>query len=154
MVSKNGNLLLNIGPRADGTIPEGMQTRLLAMGNWLKTYGEAIYGTKPWHNFGEYKGEIIEEEGVHYSRHSMRIHETEYRYTSKQDVIYVIAFQPANGEVRLNAFKGFDKSIIISIELLGEGPVEWKMDEQGLTLSPGTNKNFDLACVYKIKTVA
>ena len=154
VVSKNGNLLLNIGPRADGTIPEGMQTRLLAMGNWLKTYGEAIYGTKPWHNFGEYKGEIIEEEGVHYSRHSMRIHETEYRYTSKQDVIYVIAFQPANGEVRLNAFKGFDKSIIISIELLGEGPVEWKMDEQGLTLSPGTNKNFDLACVYKIKTVA
>ena len=47
-VSKNGNLLLNIGPRADGTIPEIQESRLRALGAWLKDHGEAIYGTSAW----------------------------------------------------------------------------------------------------------
>ncbi|MBO1332081.1 alpha-L-fucosidase [Streptomyces sp. VRA16 Mangrove soil] len=48
IVSKNGNFLLDIGPRADGTIPEIMQTRLRETGHWLRTNGEAIYGTTYW----------------------------------------------------------------------------------------------------------
>jgi alpha-L-fucosidase len=48
MVSKNGNLLLNVGPMPDGTIPELQLKRLRAMGAWLKANGEAIYGTRPW----------------------------------------------------------------------------------------------------------
>lgn len=47
-VSHNGNLLINIGPRADGTIPELQATRLLELGAWLEKHGEAIYGTRPW----------------------------------------------------------------------------------------------------------
>ena len=45
-VSKNGNLLINVGPRADGTIPELQQNSLRGLGQWLKTNGEAIYGTR------------------------------------------------------------------------------------------------------------
>jgi alpha-L-fucosidase len=48
VVSKNGNLLLNVGPMADGTIPAAQASRLAAIGAWLETNGEAIFGTRPW----------------------------------------------------------------------------------------------------------
>jgi len=53
IVSKNGNLLLNISPMADGTIPDVQKEALMQLGNWLETNGEAIYATRPWKSFGE-----------------------------------------------------------------------------------------------------
>ncbi|TKG93731.1 alpha-L-fucosidase [Puteibacter caeruleilacunae] len=150
VVSKNGNLLLNIGPRADGTIPEGMQRRLLAMGKWLKTNGEAIYSSKPWKLYGEYSGDIIEEKDVHYSNHSMRIHENEYRYTTKQGKIFVTAFQNETSPFTLSAFKNFDSNKIKSIETIDGKSVEWNISDKGLTLTPQKNSQFYLASVYRI----
>ena len=48
IVSKNGNLLLDVGPEADGTIPPVQMSRLLALGAWLQQNGEAIYDSQPW----------------------------------------------------------------------------------------------------------
>lgn len=53
VVSKNGNLLLNVGPRADGTIPELQLTALDELGGWLETNGQAIFATRPWLRFGD-----------------------------------------------------------------------------------------------------
>ncbi|KAI1691688.1 alpha-L-fucosidase domain-containing protein [Ditylenchus destructor] len=50
---QDGNLLLNVGPRADGTIPDEIASVLAGMGAWLRVHGEAIYGTRPFHYFGE-----------------------------------------------------------------------------------------------------
>ncbi len=73
VVSKNGNLLLNIGPKADGTIPEIQTERLLGIGKWLEKNGEAIYGTRPW-----IKAKGKANDGL------------EVRFTKKDNFLYVI----------------------------------------------------------------
>ena len=60
IVSKNGALLLNIGPRADGTIPAEDQAILQEIGKWLRINGEAMYGTRPWKLYGEGPTQVVE----------------------------------------------------------------------------------------------
>jgi alpha-L-fucosidase len=60
IVSKNGCLLLNIGPKPDGTIPEDEQKILLAVGDWLRANSDAIYGSRPWQLYGEGPTQVIE----------------------------------------------------------------------------------------------
>lgn len=150
VVSKNGNLLLNIGPKADGTIPEGMQRRLKAMGAWLKVNGEAIYKTAPWKVYGEYEGEIIEEKEVVYSNHSMHIHEKEVRYTSNGNNVYASVFHDTP-ETVLTAFKGIEA--VKSVEILGdeETIVSFEKTSEGLKISHDTSAEFSLVRVYKIE---
>lgn len=149
VVSKNGNLLLNIGPKADGTIPEGMKVRLQAMGKWLKNNGEAIYGTEPWSIYGEHTGELIYEDDVYYTHNSMRIHEKEYRFTKKNNIVYIIAFQKEEADFTLNSFKGYRKDDIDKVMQLDGKELEFDVNGDGLIIkSPAMA--FDLANVYKV----
>ena len=71
IVSKNGNLLLDVGPEADGTIPPVQMNRLRALGAWLHQNGDAIYGTRPWTRA---VGESKEGIGVRFTRKNANLY--------------------------------------------------------------------------------
>jgi len=97
IVSKNGNLLLNIGPRSDGTIPEQVQQMLLEVGAWLNNNGEAIYGTRPWRTYGE--GPTRVAAGSFHDTDTGSYTAEDFRFTTKEDMLYVIGLAwPNNGE--------------------------------------------------------
>jgi alpha-L-fucosidase len=84
-VSKNGNLLLNVGPEADGTIPAPQAARLKAFGAWLRTNGEAVYGAHTWT-----EAEAVTADGL------------AVRFTQKNCSVYLIVLgAPAGHEIRV-----------------------------------------------------
>jgi alpha-L-fucosidase len=97
IISKNGNLLMNIGPRSDGTIPEGVQQVLRDVGGWLKLNGDAVYGTRPWTVYGE--GPTQVKAGSFHDTDTVAYTPEDFRFTTKGGALYAIEMEwPANGE--------------------------------------------------------
>jgi len=100
IVSKNGALLLNIGPRFDGTIPDEQQELLRGIGDWLAVNGEAIYGTRPAAVFGEGPTEVVA--GSFHDTERPPFTSRDVRYTTRGDTLYAVVLAwPADGVVRL-----------------------------------------------------
>jgi alpha-L-fucosidase len=147
VVSKNGNLLLNIGPRGDGVIPDGMQQRLLGMGRWLDVNGEAIYGSRPWKTYGE---GIVETSAKRDKQGRHTINSTGIRFTrSKHETtVYAILFEPSEDPLEIKSFQGESVS---KVQLLGsETPVAWKLAEGGLQITLPPARPCEGACVLKV----
>ncbi len=136
-VSKNGNMLLNIAPMADGTIPQGQKDILLSMGTWLKKYGEAIYSTRAWTSYGEGPTKMGSS-GMSTPKEGMA---QDIRFTRNKanNVLYAIGMGwPSNNQMVITSLKSgaFDASKISQITFLNGGvSCTWTQDSTGLKVN-------------------
>jgi len=151
VVSKNGNLLMNVGPRPDGTIPEGAAQTLLAVGTWLKVNGDAIYGTRPWRQFGE--GPTKFEAGSFHDTESKPYTAEDYRFTTKDGALYAIELGwPKDGEAIIRALSsGVGTRDVVSVELLGStAPLTFQQTPDGLHIHVPAEPVGQYAYAYRI----
>ncbi len=152
IVSKNGALLLNIGPRADGIIPEPEQEMLRDIGKWLAVNGEAIYGTRPWKIYGEGPTEILEGHFTDTKRQPFT--SQDIRFTTKENTFYATCLAWPEGEAKITSLgpdSGIKADNIAEISMLGTtGTLAWSQTESGLTIQTPTEKPCDFAYTFKI----
>ncbi|MCH5223246.1 MAG: alpha-L-fucosidase [Muribaculaceae bacterium] len=153
VVSKNGNLLLNIPLRGDGTFDEKEYEILLELRNWMNQNGEAIYATRPWIKFGE--GPIadadikINAQGFNEDAYT-KASSSEIRFTTKGDDLYAIALGwPENGIIEIKSVS-LDNFPTYNIELLGYGPVKFSQDGKGVRVKLPKEKTNQIAPVLKL----
>lgn len=151
VVSKNGNLLLNVPPRADGTFDEETIRILKEMGKWNRINGEALFETRPWIRFGE--GPVKRPEArLRVSPFSAK----DIRFTQSKDGsrIYVIAMDwPEENVLNIESLSEQEEALdqIRSVTLLGhDGNLEWTRDNEGLHITLPETKPCDYAYAFRI----
>lgn len=152
VVSKNGNLLLNIGPRADGTIPEPAQRTLREIGAWLSVNGEAIYGTRPWKQYGE--GPTAVASGAFHEADARPYTAQDFRFTTRGTTLYAIELGwPSDGNVVIHSLgsNSPEAATIGNVSLLGsEEKVIWQQEADGLHLQLPAHSSGKYAFVFRI----
>jgi alpha-L-fucosidase len=158
VVAKNGNLLLNVGPKSDGTFAGEDLSILLDIGEWLKVNGEAIYGSKPWRYAEE--GPTKEVEGQFSDGSATAYTSRDIRFTCGNGAIYAIILKcPESGHVHISSIsrsedssKPFFHGVVKRVSILGyDVDEDFTLDKIGLHFQHRGLRS-SLPIVVKIET--
>jgi alpha-L-fucosidase len=158
IVSKNGNLLLSVPVRADGTIDADEVKIVEGIGAWMDINGESIFGTRPWKVFGE--GPAIESaaplsaQGFNEGKGKPFTAE-DIRFTQKGKLLYAIALGRPTQPLKIKSLGKQAKLLekrIAAVKLLGsDEKIQWSQDDDALTIEPPKNKPSEIAVVFRIQ---
>jgi alpha-L-fucosidase len=151
IVSKNGNLLINVVQRPDGSLDPEAEQILHQMADWVAINGEGIFGTRPWLIYGE--GPVRAKGGAFGEDFAFSAHDI--RFTTKGDnTLYAFAMGwPQDGKITIHTLANLPgvTGTIRGVSLLGyQGKLSWKQDADGLTVELPTQKPCDYAITLKI----
>jgi alpha-L-fucosidase len=134
IVSKNGNLLLNVALYPDGSLPPESQTLLAELAPWMRINAEAIHGTRPWTVQGEGPTETAGgafKENAEYTAQDIR-------FTAKRDTLYAVTLGEPRGQVAIASLgraAGHDKRAVRSVRLLGvRPPLKFRQTDAALVI--------------------
>ncbi|MDA3833200.1 MAG: alpha-L-fucosidase [Spirochaetales bacterium] len=159
-ISKNGNLLLNISPKPDGSIPQEQKEILLAMGDWLKKYGEAVYATRAWEKYGEGPTKMGSGHGVFTEPAEGTAGDIRYTRSKDRATLYAIllGWEKGQREVVLHSLstERIDLKNLESVELMNGAagkylPLEVEQNKEGLTVQLPERPKEELAYVLKLR---
>ena len=153
IISKNGTLLLNIGPKADGTFSDEETLILKQIGEWMKVNREAVFDTKPYKIFGEGETKVVE--GAFKDGEVKGFTSSDFRFLAGCGCIYIVAMRPAeNGIYDIKSFarkQGAFNCGISEIKMLGsEEKVEFKHTEEKLEIITKGSEENDDPIVFKL----
>jgi alpha-L-fucosidase len=153
IVSKNGNMMLNVGLRPDGSLPETYRRELLLIGQWLRNNGDAIYGTRPFTVFGEGPFRMPEKQGFH--DNEFHFCASDIRFTQSKDgkAVYAIFLDwPGDGaSVTIKSLGNNTLNSIHSVTMIGTGEkLKWSQDVNGLSITMPGKAFGNYAYVFKM----
>jgi alpha-L-fucosidase len=157
-VSKNGNLMLNIPVRGDGTIDEDEIAFLNSMADWMQINRECIFGTRPWTTYGE--GPSVssgaQPKAKNFNEGKVKYTAQDIRFTTRGNILYAIALDwPADGKLTIKSLATGSANYmgdIAGAELLGsDAKLAYSRDASGMTISLPAQKPCDHAYVFKIQ---
>lgn len=155
IISKNGNLLLSVPVRSDGTIDEKERETLYQIKAWMDINSESIYGTRTWKTFGEGPLALSSRpltnqgfnEGIHYS-------DSDVRFVQKDGTIYATIMEwPDTDKFTFSSFgfaSKYNEGEVATVELLGHGAVDFTQDAKGLTVNIPSARPNEIAPVFAI----
>jgi alpha-L-fucosidase len=152
IVSKNGNLLLNVPVKGDGTIDADEVKVLEDLAKWMNVNSEAVFGTRPWLIFGEGAGDVS---AGNFGEGKARPYAaTDIRFTSKGDTVYAFVLGWPEKPVVIRSMaknSPLVKGDVNNVALLGhEGKLEWSRTDAGLVIKAPEKKPCQCAYAFKI----